>query len=89
MAKTTKTKRKLQGWIFFTAWAVLILLGIFVKRVLGHPDLMVFFHLPAAICLVISCHKLSHPYRQKYRESLRLRMKRTADVVPATVKRRD
>lgn len=63
-------KRKFQGRIFLISWAVLILLGIFVKRILGHPDLMVFFHLPAAVCLVISCHKLSYPYRKRYRESL-------------------
>lgn len=72
MAQTKdETRRRVLGWTFFTGWAILIVLGIFVKRILGHADLMAFFHLPAAICLVVSCHKLSHPYRMKYRESVK------------------
>ena len=64
-----KRQRKI-GWIFLTAWGVLIVAGIVAKRIFDHGDWMVFFHLPAAVCLVVSFQKLSYEFRQKYRHSL-------------------
>lgn len=67
MDKKSKTK----GFVFLGAWFVLIWAGILDKHLLGHEDLMVFFHLPAAVCLVISCYELSRGVRAKYRRQLR------------------
>jgi hypothetical protein len=66
-------KSKVKGWIFLSLWAVLILIGIVEKRIYGHPDLMVFFHLPAAVCLVLAWCFLSRNIRAKYREELNKR----------------
>jgi len=57
----TKTK----GWIYFTLWAVLIVAGIVGKRVYGYPNLVPFFHLPAAVFLVMAGHCLSEPFRRE------------------------
>lgn len=59
-----------RGAIFLSLWAVLIVSGIVAKRVYGHPDLMVFFHLPAAVFLVLSAYELSRPIRRRYREAV-------------------
>lgn len=67
-----KEKHKaIRGWIYLSAWAVLILSGIVAKRVFGHPDLMVFFHLPAAVFLVLASYDLSRNVRQEYRRTLK------------------
>jgi hypothetical protein len=50
----------------FSLWAVLIAIGIIAKRVYGHPDWMVFFHLPAAVCLVMGFYHLSYKVRQRH-----------------------
>lgn len=60
-----------RGWIFFTLWGVLILAGIVAKRVYGAPDLMVFFHLPAAVFLVLGFVELSYRVRLKRKEELK------------------
>jgi hypothetical protein len=39
--------------LHFSFFTILILTGIVVKRVFGHPEYMVFFHLPAAVFLVL------------------------------------
>lgn len=62
---------RLRGWVFLSFWAVLIVAGIVAKRVYGHPDLMVFFHLPAAVFLVLSGYELSSKVRCKYKEALK------------------
>lgn len=59
------TKKK--GWIYFTLWGFLIIAGIVGKRAYGHPDLVPFFHLPAAVFLVMAGHALSTKFRQEYR----------------------
>jgi hypothetical protein len=69
--KTTKSRAR--GWVFLALWAFLIILGIIEKRIYGHPELMVFFHLPAAVFLVLSWYELSFKVRKKYRESLAAR----------------
>lgn len=58
-----------RGRIFMGLWAVLIAAGIVAKRVFGHPDLMVFFHLPAALFLVLGFKSLSRKYRQAHAAS--------------------
>jgi hypothetical protein len=57
-----KTNRKM-GWIALCAWAALIIAGIVAKRIYGHPNWMVFFHLPAAVALVLAFRILSAPFR--------------------------
>lgn len=65
-----KEKNKSRGWIFLAFWAVLIAIGIVEKRFFGHPDRMAFFHLPAAVCLVLALRELSRNFRKKYEESV-------------------
>lgn len=59
------------GWIALILWAVLIVAGIVAKRAYGHPDWMMFFHLPAAVMLVMAFGVLSRDIRKKYQEQLR------------------
>lgn len=65
-----KEDKKSRGWIFLALWAVLIVIGIVEKRFFNHPDRMAFFHLPAAVCLVIALRELSRNFRKKYEESV-------------------
>ena len=66
----TKPSKKIHGWIALILWAVLIISGIVAKRVYGHPDWMVLFHLPAAVMLVMSFGILSRDIRKKYQQQL-------------------
>lgn len=68
-----KKKKNAIGYLFLFLWAVLILAGIVAKRVYHHPDLMVFYHLPAAVFLVLSWCSLSRGVRERYAKELRLR----------------
>lgn len=63
-------EKNTRGYIYLTLWAIFIVLGIIEKRVYGHPDLMVFFHLPAAVFLVLSGYELSRKVRRKYQQEL-------------------
>jgi len=56
------------GWLALGCWALLIAAGIVSKRVYGHADWMVFFHLPAAVFLVLSFYRLSENVRNRYRQ---------------------
>lgn len=58
------------GYLLLFAWGVLILAGIAAKRVYGLPDWVVFFHLPAAVCLVLAMRRLSHKNRLRYQSQL-------------------
>ncbi len=63
-------KLKTQGFIHLTLWAILIVLGIVVKRVYGYPNMMVFFHLPAAVFLVLGMRCFSANNRAIYEREL-------------------
>jgi hypothetical protein len=65
-----QNKTQVRGWIFLFLWAVLIVAGIVEKRIYFNPDLMVFFHLPAAVFLVLAGYELSRKVREEYRETL-------------------
>lgn len=67
------TKEKKHGWICLTLWAILIVAGIIGKRVFDHPDLVVFFHVPAAVMLVLGWYLLSGEVRRRYAEVCRQR----------------
>ena len=69
---STKTDL-IPGWIFLGAWAALIVSGIVAKRVYGHPNWMVFFHLPAAVCLVTAFNILSRDFRLEAAKEFRRR----------------
>lgn len=60
-----------RGWTFLTLWFVLIVAGIIGKRVYGHPDLVPFFHLPAAVFLILGWHALSRKVRERYQSAVR------------------
>jgi len=70
-----KNKKELRlGYFYFSLFVVLILGGIITKRVFGHPEFMMLWHLPAAIFLIIggnisrsvSCKlKLFNSYRKQ------------------------
>jgi|GEM_PF-3143225 len=69
-AKKILSKRRTIGWITLGLWACLIIAGIFDKRILGHADMMAFFHLPAAVFLVISAYQLSYRFRRDNQRAL-------------------
>ena len=51
----------------FGAFLILIFAGIYVKRVLGHPEFMMLFHGPAAVFLVVAGMKLTAKNRRKFK----------------------
>lgn len=57
---------KMKAMFYLFLWVVLIIAGIVAKRVYGHPDWMVLFHLPAAVFLVLGMRELSTEIRKKY-----------------------
>jgi hypothetical protein len=60
------TSNKMLAMFYLFIWVVLIVAGIVAKRVYGHPDWMMFFHLPAAVFLVMGMRTLSTDLRKKY-----------------------
>lgn len=56
------------GWIFFSLFATLIISGIVVKRVFGHPEFMMFFHVPAAVFLILAGRKLTTKLKLRYEQ---------------------
>jgi hypothetical protein len=70
------SKKMIWGWVAFALWAVLIIAGIMAKRIWGHPDWMVFFHLPAAVALVWAFRILSYDVRQRYKLTLKQQRQR-------------
>lgn len=65
-----KTKKELRlGYFYFALFLVLIIGGIITKRVFGHPEFMMLWHLPAAIFLVLGGKKLTKTNRERYYQS--------------------
>ncbi len=58
------------GIFYMFLWAFLIIAGIVAKRVYGHPDWMMLFHVPAAVFLVLGMRQFSSGIRSKYAEEL-------------------
>ncbi len=73
-------KEKIFGSLFFGFFFTLIIAGIIAKRIYGHPDWMVFFHLPAAVLLVLSARILSRPFRERYQEEMARYRTRNVDA---------
>ncbi len=46
-------KSKNLARLYFTLFVALILLGIALKRIWGHPEFVIFCHLPGAFFLVL------------------------------------
>lgn len=80
MEPEKEEKKRRLGWYYLGTWALLIVAGIVAKRVYGHPDWMVFFHLPAAVFLVMSFYILSARLRAQYQKDLsRFRKRKILD----------
>jgi hypothetical protein len=60
------------GWVYLACFAVLIATGIIVKRVYHHPEFIMFFHLPAAVFLVLAGYKLPRKLHEHYRKDCQL-----------------
>ncbi|MGB0452294.1 MAG: hypothetical protein ACPGJV_01165 [Bacteriovoracaceae bacterium] len=52
-------KDRLLGQIYFVVFVILILGGVITKRVFGHPEFMMAWHIPGAVFLVLSGMKIS------------------------------
>ncbi len=59
------------GVIYFALFALFIAAGVVVKRVYGHPEFMMMFHLPAAVFLVLAGIKITVKLRRIYQEQQR------------------
>ncbi len=62
----TDKKNLRQGIIHFVLFFILIITGIVVKRVYGHPEFMMLFHGPAAVFLIVSGLKISQKHRRHF-----------------------
>ncbi len=51
-------------------WGLLIICGIVAKRVYGHPNWMMFFHMPAAVFLVLGMRTMATNFNRRYRDEL-------------------
>ena len=56
------------GVFYFILFFLFILSGILVKRVLGYPEFMMMFHLPAAVFLVLAGKKITTRLKDQYRK---------------------
>lgn len=65
ISKSTINIEKKMGMFFMFVWAVLIIAGIVAKRIYNLPELMIYFHLPAAVFLVLGFYKLSAQARRE------------------------
>lgn len=60
------------GTLYFIIFFILVLTGIFVKRVLGYPEFMMMFHLPAAVFLVLAGKKITVKLKEQYRKQTQM-----------------
>lgn len=56
------------GSIHLSLFAILIIAGIYFKRVLGLPEYMMAFHGPAAVFLIIGGLKITEKQRRRFKE---------------------
>lgn len=56
--------------IFFILFILFILGGVGVKRLMGHPEFVVLFHIPGAVCLVLSGMALKEIRQDTYEEEV-------------------
>ena len=54
------------GCIHLLLFVILIIAGIVVKRVYGHPEFMMLFHGPAAVFLIVGGLKISAKQRRRF-----------------------
>lgn len=60
--------------LYFTLFIVLVLAGVGIKRLAGHPEFVVLFHIPAAVFLVLTGMQLRKRNEKSYEaEIARLR----------------
>lgn len=78
----TRKKDVIVGFVYFSIFAVLVAAGILVKRVYHHPEYMMFFHLPAAVFLVLATYKISGRVRNRYQQECDLIQARTSKTNP-------
>jgi len=58
------------GVTYFVLFVIFVASGIFVKRVLHHPEFMMMFHLPAAVFLVLAGKKITVRLKQQYQQQM-------------------
>lgn len=59
-----------KGWAFFGVFVFLVIAGIAVKRLLHHPEMIMFFHVPAAVFLALAGRSIPVKLKQRYREQV-------------------
>lgn len=64
------TSEQKKGWFFFALFAIFIFAGIAVKRIMQHPEMIMFFHLPAAVFLVLAGYKIPSKLRERYQQDV-------------------
>jgi hypothetical protein len=62
----SERKDRFWGLVFLGIWALLIAAGVVTKRVFGHPELMMLWHVPAALFLAMAAHRLTTRLRRRY-----------------------
>lgn len=63
--------------IYLGGFVFLILGGIALKRIWGHPEFMMLFHLPAAVFLVLGGLEVKKNHQSSYEEEIRRVRERT------------
>jgi len=61
-----KRKARALSAIYLALFLVLILGGIALKRIWGHPEFMILFHLPAAVFLVLGGIEIAQNRKRTY-----------------------
>ena len=64
------SKNQKLGTFYIFVWGVLIVCGIVAKRVYDHPNWMMFFHLPAAVFLVLGMRTMATNFNKRYNDEL-------------------
>lgn len=63
-------KRRYLSWIFLSLFVILIFCGIAIKRVYGYPNLVIVFHLPAAVFLMLGGLELRKRREADYKKEV-------------------